>query len=98
MQQDVGAVGTDELDLPGDPAGLGAVEETSLTIRMRYASFADYWEPIRAATGPVGDYVKRLAPDRLQALAAALEKAYLCGAPDRPRSLAATAWAAKGRV
>lgn len=79
-------------------AGLGAVEETSITIRMRYASFADYWEPILAATGPVGDYVRRLAPDRLEALAAALGKAYLCGRPDGPRSMAATAWAAKGRV
>jgi ubiquinone/menaquinone biosynthesis C-methylase UbiE len=79
-------------------AGLRAVEATSLTIRMRYASFADYWEPIRGATGPVGDYVRRLAPDRLRALAEALEKAYLCGRPDGPRSMAATAWAAKGRV
>lgn len=79
-------------------AGLCAVEATTLAIRMRYANFADYWEPIRTATGPVGDYVRRLAPDRLQALAAAVEKAYLGGCPDGPRSMAATAWAVKGRV
>lgn len=34
-----------------------------------YSDFADYWEPIRNAQAPVGDYVKRLPADRLDALA-----------------------------
>ena len=79
-------------------AGLREVEERPLSIRMHYADFADYWQPIADAQGPVGDYVKRLAAERLARLAQALERAYRCGGADGPRSMAATAWAAKGRV
>jgi SAM-dependent methyltransferase len=79
-------------------AGLQAVEERALAIRMRYLDFADYWQPIAQAQGPVGDYVKRLPSDRLGALRQALAEAYCCGRPDGPRGMAATAWAAKGRV
>jgi hypothetical protein len=74
------------------------VRPASLTIRMEYAEFNDYWEPIANAQGPVGDYVKRLSPDRLATLAAAVRRAYLVGGPDGPRSMAATAWAARGLV
>ncbi len=63
---------------------------------MTYRDFADYWEPIENAQGPVGDYVKGLPPDRLTALAEAVRRAFLAGAADGPRSLAATAWAARG--
>jgi hypothetical protein len=65
---------------------------------MEYSEFSDYWEPIANAQGPVGDYVKRLPPDRLETLAAAMRRAYLAGRPDGPRSMAATAWAARGLV
>lgn len=87
-----------ELEAAFAAAGLRRVEARTLTIRQRFRDFADYWEPIRNATGPVGDYVKRLAPDRLDALEAALRDAYCAGAEDGPRSLAASAWAAKGIV
>ena len=70
----------------------------SLTIRIEYRNFADYWEPIAAAQGPVGDYVKSLPPDRLSTLATAVRRAYLAGRPDGARSMAATAWAARGMV
>ena len=79
-------------------AGVAEVHETSLTIRMDYADFADYWEPIADAQGPVGDYVKSLVLAAIDRLRAAVRGAYLAGAPDRPRSLAATAWAARGIV
>jgi SAM-dependent methyltransferase len=79
-------------------AGLRSVEPASLTIRMAYTDFSDYWTPIAHAQGPVGDYVKRLSPDRLDALAVAVRQAYLAGQPDGPRSMAATAWAARGLV
>jgi SAM-dependent methyltransferase len=81
-----------------EEAGLGEVRATSLTARMEYSDFADYWQPIANAQGPVGDYVKRLPPVRLEALAAAVRRAYLAGASDGPRSMAATAWAARGVV
>jgi SAM-dependent methyltransferase len=77
-------------------AGLKDVEDCSLTIRMTYRGFADYWEPIANAQGPVGDYVKSLTPDRLALVAAAVRRAYLAGVADGPRSMAATAWAARG--
>ena len=79
-------------------AGLYEVREASLTIRMEYPDFADYWEPIANAQGPVGDYVKRLDGDALDRLAAAVRRAYLAGGADGPRSMAATAWAACGVV
>jgi hypothetical protein len=74
------------------------VRHCSLTIRIEYRNFADYWEPIAAAQGPVGDYVKSLPPDRLSTLAAAVRRAYLAGRSDGARSMAATAWAALGVV
>lgn len=77
-------------------AGFRQVATHSLTIRMDYRDFADYWEPIENAQGPVGDYVKALPRDRLDALAAAVRRAYLAGGPDGPRSMAASAWAARG--
>ena len=78
--------------------GLIDVHAASLTIRMGYADFADYWEPIANAQGPVGDYVKRLSPDQLDRFTSAVRGAYLSGSPDGPRSMAATAWAARGVV
>jgi SAM-dependent methyltransferase len=79
-------------------AGAHDIAAASLTVRMVYADFADYWEPIAGAPGPVGDYVKQLDPAALSALAAAVESAYLAGRPDGPRSMTATAWAARGIV
>jgi len=89
---------TGELAEAFEATGLSDVHAASLTIRIEYADFADYWEPIRNAQGPVGDYVKRLPPDQLETLAKAVQRAYLSGAPDGPRSMAATAWAARGAV
>jgi SAM-dependent methyltransferase len=87
-----------ELAAAFNEAGLRSVKTVSLTIRMEYADFSDYWEPIAQAQGPIGDYIKRLAPDRIETLAAAVRRAYLAGGPDGPRSMAATAWAARGFV
>jgi SAM-dependent methyltransferase len=87
-----------EIEAAFAAAGLRDVAGATLTIRQEYRDFADYWSPIRGAEGPVGDYVKRLPPDRLAALEAALRAAYCAGGGDGPRSFAASAWAAKGTV
>jgi SAM-dependent methyltransferase len=87
-----------EIEAAFAAAGLGDVAGATLTIRQEYRDFADYWLPIRGAEGPVGDYVKRLPPDRLAALETALAAAYGAGGGDGPRSFAASAWAAKGTV
>jgi trans-aconitate methyltransferase len=90
--------GPGELAVLFSDVGLTEIAEASLTIRIEYSDFADYWEPIANAQGPVGDYVQSLPSDRLDRLAAALRAAYLAGKHDGPRSMAATAWAARGRV
>ena len=79
-------------------AGLTQVERTSITIRMDYASFADYWQPLCGGQGPVGTYLAALAPDLRARIEQAVAVAYRSGAPDGPRSLTATAWAARGQV
>jgi len=78
--------------------GLRKVERESLTIRMDYADFEDYWGPLLGGQGPVGTYVNGLAPARRAALRELVSAAYRCGAPDGPRSMTATAWAVRGIV
>jgi hypothetical protein len=78
--------------------GLADVERTSLTIRMDYADFADYWQPLLGGQGPVGTYVAALAPGVRSDIESRVRTAFLSGAPDGPRSLTATAWAVRGRV
>jgi SAM-dependent methyltransferase len=77
-------------------AGLTDVETGSLTIRMDYQSFDDYWEPLRGGQGPVGTFVQTLDAVQLTRLRAAVQSAYLSGRPDGARSLTATAWAVRG--
>lgn len=79
-------------------AGLTAVERGSITIRMEYADFADYWEPLLGGQGPVGAYVEALPLERRQLIEDRVRAAFFSGAPDGPRSLTATAWAVRGIV
>ncbi|MEZ5930441.1 MAG: class I SAM-dependent methyltransferase [Alphaproteobacteria bacterium] len=79
-------------------AGLDDVVRDSLTIRMDFSSFADYWEPLLGGQGPVGSYVAGLEPAMQTRVRDAVRTAYLSGAPDGERSLTATAWAVRGRV
>jgi SAM-dependent methyltransferase len=79
-------------------SGLTAVERHSITIRMEYADFADYWEPLLGGQGPVGAYVEGLPAERRRQIRDHVRAAFLSGAPDGPRSLTATAWAVRGIV
>jgi SAM-dependent methyltransferase len=79
-------------------AGLTAVERASITIRMEYADFADYWEPLLGGQGPGGAYVEGLPPERRRLIEERVRAAFLSGASDGPRSLTATAWAVRGVV
>ncbi|RTL64373.1 MAG: class I SAM-dependent methyltransferase [Hyphomicrobiales bacterium] len=79
-------------------AGLVDVETGSLTIRMEYGSFHDFWSSIDGHDGPYASYLATLANDTRQTLLELVEAAYLDGAPDGPRSYAATAWCVRGRV
>lgn len=79
-------------------AGLSNVERGSLTIRMDFADFEDYWQPFQGGQGPVGRYFAELAPDLKGRIKHAVRDAYCSGARDGERSLTATAWAVRGTV
>ena len=78
--------------------GLRDIEHGSLTIRMDYRSFDDYWEPLLGGQGPFGAFVAGLSEPQRARIRAGVRAAFLTGAPDGPRSLTATAWAVRGLV
>jgi SAM-dependent methyltransferase len=79
-------------------AGLVEVVQDSLTIRMEYGSFADFWSSIDGNDGPIAEYLRTLTAEAKLRLRRLVEAAYLDGDLDGPRSYAATAWAIRGRV
>jgi SAM-dependent methyltransferase len=95
---------TRPLSRPGELArvwsdtGLSDVIQDSLTIRMEFESFADFWAPIKGKEGPLAEYVGGLGLEATGRLREAVRLAYLDGETDGPRSYAATAWVVKGTV
>jgi ubiquinone/menaquinone biosynthesis C-methylase UbiE len=85
-----------ELATAWHKAGFENVQEGTLTIRMEFASFFDYWAPYVGKEGPVAEYVSTLSADQQQKLKDAVERAYLDGEHDGVRSYAATAWVVRG--
>jgi SAM-dependent methyltransferase len=94
----------DESSLPGvrdgdlarlfGQAGLGQAEVSMLTVRVRQASFAEWWEPFLFGVGPAGTYVASLSPERQAALREQCRRLL----PTDPIEISATAWAAVRRV
>lgn len=78
--------------------GLVEVEQTSLTIRMDYADFDDYWSPFLAGEGPTGAYVTALDAAKRAELERHVRRAYMANRSDGPRSVACVAWACRGTV
>lgn len=79
-------------------AGFTDTETATLTIRMEFESFADYWAPYVGGDGPYAGFVSQLDQRSRVDLTEAVRQAYLAGMDDGPRSFTANAWAAKGRV
>ena len=79
-------------------AGFAQVERNSITVRMDYADFDDYWQPLCGGQGPFGSYVAGLAGDLRERIREAVQSAFCSGAPDGPRSLTATAWAVRATL
>ena len=77
--------------------GLENVSEQPIDIRMRFASFEDYWEPFLLKQGPAGVYVGRLSRGRLEALRAEVQRR-LPPAENGAIELAARVWAVRGIV
>ncbi|MER6320425.1 class I SAM-dependent methyltransferase [Streptomyces sp. NPDC001581] len=77
-------------------AGLADVTVAPIEVSTVFRAFADLWEPFLSGQGPAPGYVATLAPaarDRLRTRLAAT----LPTGPDGSVSLAARAWAVRGR-
>jgi hypothetical protein len=85
-----------ELRRAWQSAGFSDVVETTLSIRMEFASFEDYWAPYVGKEGPGAEYVAGLPDAKRANLRDDVRSAYLDGEADGPRSYAATAGAVKG--
>jgi hypothetical protein len=70
------------------------VQASVLTVRVRQASFEQWWEPFTLGVGPAGAYVASLAPERRDALREHCRH----GRPAGPVDVSATAWAVTCRV
>lgn len=79
-------------------ANLRNVVGGMLTIRMDFAFFDDFWTPNTGKDGPIADYVGTLDVEAKAKLQHMVERAYLDGEADGPRSYAATAWVVRGTV
>lgn len=90
--------GPGEMKNSFEAQGLLSVAQTSLTIRMDYQSFDDYWTPFTGGDGPLGQYVSGLEAGLRERLKSAVRGAYEAGRPDGLRSFAAVAWACRGVV
>jgi SAM-dependent methyltransferase len=88
--------GPDELGMTWETIGLHNVVQTSLTIRMEFKSFEDYWEPFLGGQGISGAYIKGLDAEKRAALERHVRTAYMGGTQDGPRSFASTVWAVRG--
>jgi SAM-dependent methyltransferase len=75
-------------------AGLHDVADTTLAIRVRHASFEEWWEPFTLGVGPAGAYVATLDAERRLALRQRCRRLM----PQAPFTLDARCWAARGRA
>ena len=75
-------------------AGLVDVQPSSLTVRVGFPTFEDWWEPYTLGVGPAGAYVAGLGDEARAALRARCEELL----PAAPFELAASAWCVVGRV
>jgi hypothetical protein len=66
----------------------------ALTIRVRHASFEQWWERFTLGVGPAGACVASLAPDRRAELRERCRRLLPAG----PVEISATAWAVTGRA
>jgi len=75
-------------------AGLDGTRASTLTVRVRHASFEEWWEPLTLGVGPAGSYVASLPDGRRAALREQCRRLLPAG----PVEISATAWAAAGRT
>ena len=74
-------------------AGLADVEAATLTVRVPFAGFADWWEPYTLGVGPAGAYVSALDDVARERLRRRCEQLL----PTAPFEVAASAWCVRAR-
>lgn len=75
-------------------AGLSVVESTSLTVRVRFQSVAEWWEPYTLGVGPAGEHVASLDPLRREQLRSRCTELL----PPAPFDLPAIAWCVRAHA
>jgi ubiquinone/menaquinone biosynthesis C-methylase UbiE len=75
-------------------AGLTTIDSSQLTVRVRYESFTEWWEPFTLGVGPAGDYVEQLDESRRDGLRSRAAMLLPRGQFD----VEASAWCVRARV
>lgn len=78
--------------------GLEEVTEGAIEIRMRFGSFADYWDPFLLGQGPAGAYVKGLSGEKVKELREAVKKRLGVREEGKGFTLRGKAWHVRGSV
>lgn len=73
-------------------AGLQAVEETALTVRVEHATFDEWWDPFTLGVGPAGAYLATLDAEHRDRLRERCAETF----PADAFVVSASAWAARG--
>jgi SAM-dependent methyltransferase len=84
----------EELTVLWRAAGLRDLATSRIDVEATYAGFADYWEPMAAGAGPMGDYLARQPASRREELR---ERTFrMLGSPPGAFTLGARALAIRG--
>ena len=75
-------------------AGLRDIAGSELHAAIEHPTFEAWWEPFTKGAGPAGAFVAGLDPTEVARLRAACERRLT----DRPITVRAAAWAARGRA
>lgn len=102
--REVDPAARDEAGLPGAAdghlasllrqAGVAEVKSGAVTVRLEFSSFEQWWQPFTFGVGPAGSYLAALDDSGRRAVRDACARQF----PQAPFTLAARAWAARGRA
>ena len=77
-----------------ESASLSQIEPTSLTVKVHFATFDDWWEPFTLGVGPAGGYTAQLGPAGREILRTQCAELL----PPAPFHVAASAWSVRARA
>jgi len=77
-----------------EAAGLTQIQPTTLTVRVRFPTFADWWDPFTLGVGPAGAYLSQLEVAQRDLVRTRCVQLM----PPAPFEVAASAWCVMARV